>query len=352
MGSRVGDAPYSLSFPGGGLALCADHIAVEKLFQLDAQRRWISRMERAGAVVAIALAGLIAALVFSYQSLIPLLAEFVAQRIPRESERHLGEVALKAMDRYGFKSSRLDGAWQMRIRADFDRLAAVADLSTITRLEFRKHSPNAFALPGGTVILTDDLVHTLKDDHEALLAVLAHEIGHQAHRDTLRHLLSGSISAVLVAAVTGDISGVAAVTTAIPSIAYALKFSRSVEAEADDYAFDLLRRAGHTPAAFARAMERIRAVQLCKMLRMKDRADAGRAPGPMYDLDADDPASLSQSSSTPERPPAKCISDPEAYLRGREKDYAKIDLSGGVLSYVSTHPADEDRIARARAARQ
>lgn len=351
VGSRIGNAPYPLSFPAGGLAFCADHAAIEQMFGLDRAQHWVSRMERAGSVVAVALVGLIAALWFAYQALIPKAAEFAATRIPRETEQHLGELTMKAIDRAGFKSSRLDEPWRQRIRADFAQLAAAAGLDGRVDIQFRQHSMmNAFALPGGHVVLTDPLVRALKDDHEALLAVLAHELGHQAHRDTLRHLISGSLSAVLIGAVTGDVSGVAALSTAIPSIAQTLKFSRTVEAEADDYAFALLQRTGHSAAAFARAMERMRASQLCKMLRAQDRADARRSPGPTHDSNVDDPESLSPSSTTPARPPARCNSDPAAYLNGRDADVAKLNLQGGLLSYVSTHPATEDRINRARSA--
>ncbi|MBL8309206.1 MAG: M48 family metallopeptidase [Burkholderiales bacterium] len=350
VGSRIGDAPYPITFPGGGVALCADHAATDRLLGLGVAHDTVSRLERASMLVAVALAGLVAALWFAYQHLIPAATDFAAQRIPRETERHLGDVALKAMDRYGFKPSLLAESQQEKIRADFDRLAAAAGMRGQATLLFRKQSMNAFALPGGTVVLTDELVRALGDDHDALLAVLAHELGHQAHRDTLRHLISGSLTAVLVGAVTGDVSGVAAISTAVPSIASTLRFSRAIEAEADSYAFDLLRQTGHSPAAFARAMERMRAVQLCRLLRAKDRAAANRAPGPMYDPD-EDPNPLTESSSTPERPPARCLSDPADYLRDRDAEVAKLDLEGGMLSYVSTHPATEERIARAKAAR-
>ncbi len=46
---------------------------------------------------------------------------------------------------------------------------------------------NAFALPGGIVIVTDQLMQLAEHDDE-ILAVLAHEIGHVKHRHVLRGL--------------------------------------------------------------------------------------------------------------------------------------------------------------------
>ena len=65
-------------------------------------------------------------------------------------------------------------------------------------LEFRKSpavGPNAFALPGGTVVLLDELVAAAAHDDE-IAAVLAHEIGHLHGRHTMRHVLQTSVAGV------------------------------------------------------------------------------------------------------------------------------------------------------------
>jgi Zn-dependent protease with chaperone function len=62
------------------------------------------------------------------------------------------------------------------------------------------HEPNAFSLPNGTVVMSDDLLHSLGygADHAkektraAIAAVMAHEIGHLEGRHAMRALLDAS----------------------------------------------------------------------------------------------------------------------------------------------------------------
>lgn len=348
--ARIGNTPYRLEFPDGGLAICSDTPFVERMFHVDTRGHWVPRMERASAVVAVALFGLVAAVYVAYQRVIPSAAAYVAQRIPHESEVALGDIAINSLERFGFSSTFVSSEEQTSIKADFEALAKAAKLSEVASLQFRRAPPNAFALPGGTIIVTDALVSLFRHDRRMLRAVLAHEIGHQQHRDSLRHILAASFSAVVMGAVTGDVSGVAALTFTVPALSTTLHFTRSMEEEADAYAFDLLKKTGGSPQDFADAIRRLRAMSQCVYLRMADRRAANRSPGPMHEPYQDDWNELSASSSTPARPPAPCFSDPDAYLKGREADIEAIDLSSGPLLYLRTHPIDGDRIHAAEAA--
>jgi predicted Zn-dependent protease len=115
---------------------------------------------------------------------------------------------------------------------------------------------NAFALPGGIIVITDDMVKTAETPEE-VLAVLAHEIGHVELRHTVRSVLQNSILAAAVAAVTSDAASLSAVVAGLPMLVAQTKYSREFETAADDYAFRLLKRKEHSPAAFASIMERI-----------------------------------------------------------------------------------------------
>lgn len=61
---------------------------------------------------------------------------------------------------------------------------------------------NAFALPDGTLVVTDELVELAGDNDDEVLAVLAHELGHIHERHGLRLLrtqgLSGEPLAVML----------------------------------------------------------------------------------------------------------------------------------------------------------
>ena len=89
-----------------------------------------------------------------------------------------------------------------------------------------------------------------------VLAVLAHEAGHHVHRHGMRQAIESSSVFVAAGLLFGDVSG-SSVAVAIPATLLSNGFSRDHEREADAYAFDLLRRRGLSPAAFARIMDRL-----------------------------------------------------------------------------------------------
>ena len=219
---RLGDLPRRLDLPDGASCL------VEAAFELpevagDAParvERWVNELEiRWGpAIVAAALvvAGVWGGIVFG----VPALARVVAARMHPSVERQMGAQALATLDRLALEPSQLPEARRAALAARFDTLARLAGGPYV--LEFRRSpavGPNAFALPGGSVVLLDELVAAAKHDDE-IAAVLAHEIGHLVERHTMRHVLQTSVAGVVVAAVMGDVlslSSYAAALTGVPA---------------------------------------------------------------------------------------------------------------------------------------
>jgi Zn-dependent protease with chaperone function len=103
-------------------------------------------------------------------------------------------------------------------------------------------TPNAMALPGGVVLVTRDLLTTLRSEAE-LVAVLAHEIGHieRGHCfDTVRfELLARKAGAEPL----GQLADFAAAMLLRHS------YSKTMEHEADAYAFELLTNSRYDPRA-------------------------------------------------------------------------------------------------------
>jgi predicted Zn-dependent protease len=132
-------------------------------------------------------------------------------------------------------------------------------LKDYCRLEFRSGSafgPNALALPGGIIVISDEMVKAAQTTDE-VLAVLAHEIGHVELRHTLRNVLQNSVIGAATAAVSSDAASLSVAIVSLPVVLAQTKYSRKFEAEADDYAFNLLKQKGYSPAAFASIMERL-----------------------------------------------------------------------------------------------
>lgn len=260
---RLGDLARRLDLPNG--ASCVVPADFELPVAADApasMERWVNEAEIrwAPALVAavIVLVGLWATIVYG----VPAAANVVARRISPSLERGMGTQALQTLDRVALKPTALTAERQAQLTARFRTLAGLSGLGDGIELLFRASpavGPNAFALPGGTLVVLDELVAEAKDDDE-IMAVLAHEIGHVSERHTLRHVLQASAVGVLLAAVLGDVvSATSYAVAAIPTFLLDARYSRAFEREADAYGFTLLDRAGIDRAHFARFLSRMEA---------------------------------------------------------------------------------------------
>lgn len=106
--------------------------------------------------------------------------------------------------------------------------------------------PNAFALPGGHIVVTTGLLK-LADTPEELLGVIAHESAHITQRHALRHEISGMGPIYMVQILTGGRSR-ALEALAYPSELLAYEsFSQEYEREADSVGWNYLVAAGINP---------------------------------------------------------------------------------------------------------
>jgi predicted Zn-dependent protease len=106
----------------------------------------------------------------------------------------------------------------------------------------QKPDVNAFALPGGTVVLLDGLVRRTDAD-DRLLAIVAHELGHAARRHSTQALVKAVGIGAVATLLWGDFSGQVA---GVPAVLAMLDYSRDAEREADDDAVRLLRATGRS----------------------------------------------------------------------------------------------------------
>ncbi len=95
---------------------------------------------------------------------------------------------------------------------------------------------NAFAIPGGTVIVNVGLLREVRHSDE-LAGVLAHELEHQAQRHIAKNLVKNSFVTTLGGLLAGKAGDLAGALTG-------LKFSRDFETQADQGAAIRLDRAG------------------------------------------------------------------------------------------------------------
>jgi predicted Zn-dependent protease len=161
--------------------------------------------------------------------------------------------------RYYWRPSEVDDYRQARLRNRFAELIADLSMTPYYRLEFRhskKLGPNAFALPGGIIVITDEMVWEAGSEDE-VSAVLAQEIGHIELRHAMRLVMEGSALAAVAGVVTSDASSFSVAVAGLPILLAQTRYSRQAETEADEFGFKLLKRHGISPDAFASLMERL-----------------------------------------------------------------------------------------------
>ena len=99
---------------------------------------------------------------------------------------------------------------------------------------------NAFTLPGGTILVMRGLIATAGDGAE-LAGVIAHELGHVAHRDSTAMLIRAlGVSVLLHAIGLGETSTAAEGAASLLTLAH----GRAAETAADDAALAMLTAAG------------------------------------------------------------------------------------------------------------
>ncbi|CAM3191303.1 Peptidase M48 domain-containing protein [Deinococcus saxicola] len=244
------DAPVpgvrrAITLPGGSRFETRDDAGVSAWERATGRNRALSGVRALESRWWAALAALgvsLAALALFVLSGIPAVARQAAFATPR--------TVLAAFDRETidflqngdyFGPSRLGAARQTQLKAEFRKVTAWAGGGYPYRLLIRDGAAgganelgaNAFALPGGTVVLTDQLVRLAKSDRE-LMGVLAHETGHVTNRHGLAGVYQALGLTLVTSVVTGDLIGAGTFAAAVPAALLSGGYSRAAETEADE----------------------------------------------------------------------------------------------------------------------
>lgn len=295
--------------PGGASLHCADAAAWDAFARACGRGDSIVvRAQQSWRGVLASFVALVVVLAAFYARGVPLAARAVLPAIPAGVDAAIGERALDSLEGHLLRPSRLPAERRQRLRQAIDHALAAQPAGTVPphRIEFRDADigPNAFALPGGTVVVLDDLVQMLDGDEDTLVGVVAHEIGHVRHRHGMRMLLQASAVGVLASAVVGDFNGLLAT---VPIWLGQAAYSRDAEREADADAARILKQAGISPRVMVTFFDKI---ARWTPPRPADAASAARPDG---------------ASTSP--PPGRT-----------RRDRSTLGIA------ISSHPADAERI--------
>lgn len=202
--------------------------------------------------IALTLAFVVGTLVLAYFAITPL-SRVIARAVPLEDERALG----MQLETFMAEMYCDDAEAKAALLALGARLSAANDLEVPVSIRIlRSPVPNAFALPGGLVVVSTGLLHEAQSEGE-VAGVVGHEISHVTERHVLAGLIRESLLMALWSFTVGDYAGLMAVD---PTSAYRvanLGFSRDDEREADSGAVRMLHAAGLSHAGLADFFERL-----------------------------------------------------------------------------------------------
>ncbi len=276
---------------------------------VKAQQSWRGVLVSLGLLVLVSAAGYVWGL--------PWVARLAADHVPDSIENQIGETVLAQVDEF-LKPSRLSPQEQQAIEQSWQQVLAAHTAAQMARgltvrasrlmiRDSRSIGPNAMALPGGAIVLTDDMVRLLQHDTRVIAGVLGHELGHVQHRHGMRMLVQVGVLGFVTSALWGDYSGVLAT---VPLWLGQAHYSRGAEREADAYTVNVLRDAGMSPVVMVQLFERIALFQRCGDAVLKPVSAGGTSACP--------------AAGTVQRP---------------------AENSGFAGLGLASHPADEERIA-------
>jgi Zn-dependent protease with chaperone function len=261
---QEGDKIRLTHVPTGASILCTDKHLLEDLQQHGGHgeigrvakkaHRDLRSLPMRNAVIILVILGAIAltiaSLVFGFDPLVNL----AMKNIPPSAEESIGKMYAD--------DEKLDNRSEEWTRIDRIGQKLVSKLKN-NPYKFRfyiedKDEINAYALPGGTIVVLSKLVKDAKSDDE-IACVMGHEIGHVIHRDTLRRLLHTGGFGLTLAIISGGMISNEQIKAFIPALQKleSLNFSRKQEAAADKAGIRLTVLSGYDGAAMIQFFQRL-----------------------------------------------------------------------------------------------
>jgi len=204
------------------------------------------------------IATIVAVTLCLYFFIIPFAADLFAQNLPQSYEVNLGNkiynqiIANDSIDT--LRTSQVNRfAKQIDFNTDYPIQITVVHGDVV----------NAFATPGGHIIIYDTLLNELENPDE-LAGLLSHEATHIKERHSLRAISSDLSRSLFLSILFHDRNGISSVLIANANMLNTLRFSRDMERIADEGAVKIMLKNNIDPDGM---------IQLLKLLKRHDKND-------------------------------------------------------------------------------
>ncbi|HEX4120963.1 MAG TPA: M48 family metallopeptidase [Verrucomicrobiae bacterium] len=184
----------------------------------------------------------------------------IAARVPMEWEQKMGAAQMDELKESGMLLDDSNSVAQLTALAAPLIKVLPPERRNLKFYISKDPTPNAFALPGGHVVVNEGLLE-LTDKPDELLGVLAHELTHQAKRHAIRRSIAAAGPLVIFGVFLRSNSGIGNILAVGSGLMVFQGFSQEYETEADDGGWDYLVAANIDPRGFIRAMQKLEATE-------------------------------------------------------------------------------------------
>ena len=202
---------------------------------------------------------IIIVLVISYRFLFISFSSTLVYFFPYKWEQKIGEATYKTLSNTILEKSEIPEKRKTDIREKSETIFKHTKLYKNPEIKFNKSTilgPNALALPGGPIIITDELIKLLKDD-DLILSVIAHEIAHIKERHSLQQIVEIAGLSSIAWMIFGLEESILDEIVFIGINVWSLKKSRDLEKDADLMALKLLEKTDISKKNFLLAIEKL-----------------------------------------------------------------------------------------------
>lgn len=261
IGDRLGNIPRKVKFVDMGVFECADNDGVDTF--LGRENHFASKLSKAEGsykFVFIAVIATFISIFGIYRYGLPAAASFAANVTPTGVIELIDENTKKTVDQVLFSESKLSTERKQELSDLFEELVEISgQTEPPMKLEFRdggRLGANAIALPGGTIILTDQLEALVENDDE-IAGVFAHEIGHVEHKHSLKQIYRALGVAFMIAVIGGESDQIVEEVLGAAVLIDSFSYTRDFETESDLHSVEVMLEAGRDPVAFVDLLDRL-----------------------------------------------------------------------------------------------
>jgi Zn-dependent protease with chaperone function len=233
-------------FPGAELLIQGnDAASYVKEMQAETQKPWHKKGSGQEWIRnSLLLLSILGALFLLYLLIVPWLSSKLASKVSIKTERQLGDAVYDAM---GLPAQE-DAAKTILLNEFFTKMDIPSPYS-IRISVVNENVVNAFALPGGRIVVYSALLKEM-DSYPELAALLSHEFTHVNNKHSTRSIFRKLGSKVFLGLLFGRFGSVTSVVVDHADNLRSLKYSRSLEKEADMEGLAILTKRGIDPKGF------------------------------------------------------------------------------------------------------